>query len=115
MREALDGGIVLGGPNPYEAELARLMCARFPSLDLVRFCNSGTEANLNALCAARAITGRSHIMVFEGAYHGGMLSFAHGALADEHARSPACSAAYNDLETHARADRAPRATSSPRS
>jgi glutamate-1-semialdehyde 2,1-aminomutase len=51
------------------------MCARFPSVDLVRFCNSGTEANLNALMGARALTGRSHIMVLEHAYHGGMLSF----------------------------------------
>ena len=78
VRAALESGIVLGGPNPYEAELARLICARFPSCDLVRFCNSGTEANVNALCAARAITGRSQILVFDGAYHGGPLTFAHG-------------------------------------
>ena len=78
-RKALDDGIVLGAPNVYEAELAALMCERFPSLDLVRFCNSGTEANLNALSGARAVTGRSHILVFEHAYHGGMMSFANGA------------------------------------
>lgn len=78
VEQALKDGIVLGAPNRYEAEFARLMCARFPSLDLVRFCNSGTEANLNALSGARAATGRSHILVFESAYHGGMLSFAHG-------------------------------------
>jgi glutamate-1-semialdehyde 2,1-aminomutase len=78
VKEALAAGIVLGAPNPYEAALARLICARFPSCDLVRFCNSGTEANVNALCAARAITGRSQVLVFDGAYHGGPLTFAHG-------------------------------------
>ncbi|UEM25200.1 aspartate aminotransferase family protein (plasmid) [Skermanella mucosa] len=73
--EALDSGIVLGGPNRYEVELAGLICGRFPSVDLVRFCNSGTEANLMALMTARAATGRSRAMVFEGAYHGGVLTF----------------------------------------
>jgi glutamate-1-semialdehyde 2,1-aminomutase len=79
VREALSDGILLGAPNRYEAELARLMCDRFPSVELVRFCNSGTEANLNALMGARALTGRSHVMVFEHAYHGGMLSFGQSA------------------------------------
>jgi glutamate-1-semialdehyde 2,1-aminomutase len=105
VREALDGGIVLGGPNPYEAELARLICARFPSCDLVRFCNSGTEANVNALCAARAITGRSHVLVFDGAYHGGPLTFAHGG-SPMNLPFPSVIGAYNDLEaTLARIER----------
>jgi hypothetical protein len=47
-------GIVLGAPNRYEAALAEAVCSRFPSVDLVRFCNSGTEANLLALSLARA-------------------------------------------------------------
>jgi glutamate-1-semialdehyde 2,1-aminomutase len=97
VREALASGIVLGGPNPYEAELARLICARFPSCDLVRFCNSGTEANLNALCAARAITGQSHVLVFDGAYHGGPLTFAHGG-SPMNLPFPWVIGAYNDLE-----------------
>jgi glutamate-1-semialdehyde 2,1-aminomutase len=98
VREALASGIVLGGPNPYEAELARLICARFASCDLVRFCNSGTEANLNALCAARALTGRSHVLVFDGAYHGGPLTFAHGG-SPMNLPFPWVIAAYNDLDT----------------
>src|SRR6266566_5803169 len=49
IRSALDDGIVLGAPNRYETALARALCDRFASLDLVRFCNSGTEANLLAL------------------------------------------------------------------
>jgi len=97
VRQALADGIVLGAPNRYEAELARLMCARFPSLDMVRFCNSGTEANLNALSAARTATGRSHVMVFEGAYHGGMLSFAHGT-SPMNVPFPYVFGRYNDLE-----------------
>ena len=97
VEQALKDGIVLGAPNRYEAELAKLMCARFPSLDMVRFCNSGTEANLNALSAARAATGRSHVMVFEGAYHGGMLSFAHGN-SPMNIPFPYVFGRYNDLE-----------------
>ncbi|HEX5794932.1 MAG TPA: aminotransferase class III-fold pyridoxal phosphate-dependent enzyme [Geminicoccaceae bacterium] len=97
IKQALADGIVLGAPNRFEAELARLMCARFPSLDLVRFCNSGTEANLNALSGARAATGRSHVMVFEGAYHGGMLSFAHGS-SPMNVPFPYVFGRYNDLE-----------------
>jgi glutamate-1-semialdehyde 2,1-aminomutase len=97
VQDALAGGIVLGGPNPYEAELARLICARFASCDLVRFCNSGTEANVNALCAARAITGRSRVLVFDGAYHGGPLTFAHGG-SPMNLPVPWVIGAYNDLE-----------------
>jgi len=58
--------------------LAEAVCARFPSVDLVRFCNSGTEANLLALLLSRAVTGRNGVLVFAGAYHGGILLFAHG-------------------------------------
>jgi glutamate-1-semialdehyde 2,1-aminomutase len=78
IREALADGIVLGAPNRYETALAEAVCARFPSIELVRFCNSGTEANLLALSLSRAVTGRSRVLVFTGAYHGGILLFAHG-------------------------------------
>ena len=72
IRDALADGIVLGAPNRYEAFLAETVCARFPSIELVRFCNSGTEANLLALSLARAVTGRSGVLTFTGAYHGGI-------------------------------------------
>jgi len=78
IREALADGIVLGAPNRYETALAEAVCARFPAIDLVRFCNSGTEANLLALSLSRAVTGRSGVLVFAGAYHGGILLFTHG-------------------------------------
>jgi glutamate-1-semialdehyde 2,1-aminomutase len=72
---ALDGGINFGAHGPAEARFAAAICARFPGIDLVRFTNSGTEANLMAVSAARAITGRDKILVFAGGYHGGVFYF----------------------------------------
>jgi len=80
IRAALANGIVLGGPNRYEAELAALLKRRFPSLQKVRFCNSGTEANLFALQTARAVSKRNKVMVFGGAYHGGVFYFRSGGM-----------------------------------
>ena len=53
-----------------EIELAALLCDRVESFELIRFCNSGTEAVMGALKAARAFTGRSNVIKVEGAYHG---------------------------------------------
>ncbi len=75
VRDALSKGIVLGGPNLVEAEFARLMCERFHSVERIRFTNSGTESNMMAISAARAFTGREGVMVMNGGYHGGVLSF----------------------------------------
>jgi glutamate-1-semialdehyde 2,1-aminomutase len=75
IEEALSLGLNFGAHNAIEAQFAAALCARFPSLELVRFTNSGTEANLMALSAARAITGRSKILVFSGGYHGGVFYF----------------------------------------
>ena len=75
---ALDDGIVLGGPNLYEAKFGAAICARYPPIDLVRFCNSGTEANILALITAQSFTKRKKIMVFNEAYHGGVLVFRNG-------------------------------------
>jgi len=78
---ALDGGLNFGAHNALEARFAAAICARFPSIELVRFTNSGTEANLMAVSAARAITGRPKILVFAGGYHGGVFHFrGHGSL-----------------------------------
>ena len=75
LRRALDGGIVLGGHNAAEAMLAQAVVDRFPSIERVRFTNSGTEANLMALSTARAFTGRPKLMAMEGGYHGGVFYF----------------------------------------
>ena len=97
LKQVIDGGVTLGGPNVYEAELARLMCDRFPSVDLVRFCNSGTEANLFAMVTARMFTKRSHIMVFNGSYHGGVFYFGQHKP-PINAPFPWVIARYNDIE-----------------
>ncbi|HMB77848.1 MAG TPA: aminotransferase class III-fold pyridoxal phosphate-dependent enzyme, partial [Kiloniellaceae bacterium] len=66
VTEALDRGVNLGAHNSYEPRFAELVCARFPSIEMVRFTNSGTEANLMAITTARVATGREKILVFEG-------------------------------------------------
>lgn len=78
VRQALAGGINLGAPTRYERLLAEEVQRRFPAMELLRFCNSGTEANLLALATARAVTGKPAVLVFDGAYHGSMLYFSHG-------------------------------------
>ncbi len=78
MADALEEGLTLGGHNRFEARLAALVCERFPSIEQVRFTNSGTEASLMAVLTARAVTGRPRVMVFEGGYHGGAFYFAPG-------------------------------------
>ena len=80
VEEALADGLNFGAHTETEARFAAAVCARFPSIELVRFTNSGTEANLMAVSAARAITGRPKILVFAGGYHGGVFYFrGHGS------------------------------------
>ncbi|HEU0155226.1 MAG TPA: aspartate aminotransferase family protein [Stellaceae bacterium] len=80
IEAALAGGLNFGAQSEAEARFAAAVCARFPSIELVRFTNSGTEANLMAVSAARAITGRPKILVFGGGYHGGVFYFrGHGS------------------------------------
>jgi glutamate-1-semialdehyde 2,1-aminomutase len=109
VKEALDNGITLGGPTGREAELADLLTARFPCLDMVRFTNSGTEANLLALLTARAVTGREEVLAFEGSYHGSILSF--GAYGRElNAPFPWTLGTYNDVDGTAELIRAKKDT-----
>jgi len=97
---ALERGIDLSGHTVAEAELARVICDRFPSIALVRFTNSGTEANLMALAAATAFTGRRQILVFQGGYHGAVLSFTRGRSATNVPHDFRVST-YNDVDgTH---------------
>ena len=77
---ALDRGWNLGGHGVMEAKLSRVIADRFPSIDLLRFTNSGTEANLLAVATAIAVTGRNRVMVFEGGYHGGVMYFGGGGI-----------------------------------
>ncbi len=70
VRRQLDRGFGYNAPNEKQVDLARILCERIPSFDLVRFTNSGTEATLNTLRAARAFTGRTRFAKVEGGYHG---------------------------------------------
>ncbi len=95
--DALEGGLNFGAHTEIEARFAAAVCARFPSVELVRFTNSGTEANLMAVGAARAITGRPKILVFSGGYHGGVFYFrGHGSPLN--APFEFLLGRYNDLE-----------------
>lgn len=63
-------GLSFGAATEAEVEMAELMCSMVPSLEMVRMVNSGTEAVMSALRAARGYTGRDKIIKFEGCYHG---------------------------------------------
>jgi glutamate-1-semialdehyde 2,1-aminomutase len=98
IQKALNDGTVFGGPSRYETGLAQAIRARFPSIDLLRFTNSGTEANLMALSTVRALRPhRPRIMVFDGAYHGSVFNF-RGLGASFIAPFDWLVASYNDLE-----------------
>jgi glutamate-1-semialdehyde 2,1-aminomutase len=75
IQDALFQGWSFGGTNVYEKELAKAICARFaPTMEMVRFTNSGTEANMIAIAAAMAFTNRKKILVFRKGYHGSTIS-----------------------------------------
>ncbi|CAN5640204.1 glutamate-1-semialdehyde 2,1-aminomutase [soil metagenome] len=70
VREAAARGTSYGAPTPAEVELAEQVREFFPSMELLRFVNSGTEATMSAVRVARAHTGRDLLLKFEGCYHG---------------------------------------------
>ncbi|MGL5543819.1 MAG: glutamate-1-semialdehyde 2,1-aminomutase [Cetobacterium sp.] len=70
VREAIELGSSFGLPTKMEVELAELVCKCYPSMDMIRFTTSGTEATMAAIRVARAFTNRNKILKFEGCYHG---------------------------------------------
>jgi len=70
IRKALRGGTSFGALCPAEIRLAELITEAFPSIELIRMVNSGTEATMSAVRVARAYTKRDKIIKFEGGYHG---------------------------------------------
>ncbi len=84
LREASAQGTAFGATTALEVELARLISEALPSVEMVRFVNSGTEATMSAVRLARAYTGRTKVVKFEGCYHGhadGLLARAGSGLA----------------------------------
>jgi glutamate-1-semialdehyde 2,1-aminomutase len=70
IQRSAEDGISFGTPHAREAELARFLVDMIPCAGKVTFCNSGSEATLNAIRIARAVTGKAGIAKFEGGYHG---------------------------------------------
>ncbi len=84
VNKALENGSSFGAPTELETRLAKLICEAMPSIDTVRFVNSGTEATMSAIRLARAFTGRSKVVKFAGCYHGhsdGLLAKAGSGMA----------------------------------
>lgn len=112
VQQAVARGMSYGAPTEAETELAEAIAARVPSVEMVRMCNSGTEATMSAIRLARGFTGRDNLLKFAGCYHGhsdGLLVAAgSGALTLGVPNSPGVpqayarhtlTAPYNDLET----------------
>ena len=111
LRAAIKRGTSYGTPTKLETELANLIVDSFPSIEKIRFVNSGTEAAMSALRVARAYTKRNGILKFEGCYHGhsdamlvkggsGMATFGlpDSAGITNGASSDTIVAPYNDLD-----------------
>lgn len=96
VHDAVDRGWALGATHPDEVRLAEAITGRFPSIEQVRFTNSGTEANLMALALATHRTGRHRVLVFDGGYHGGVLTF--GAHRDVNVPHDWVVCGYNDVD-----------------
>jgi glutamate-1-semialdehyde 2,1-aminomutase len=70
LLKAIEYGTSFGAPTEIEVTMAKLICELVPSIEMVRMVNSGTEATMSAIRAARGFTGKEKIIKFEGCYHG---------------------------------------------
>lgn len=70
LLKAIEYGTSFGAPTEIEVKMAKLICELVPSIEMVRMVNSGTEATMSAIRAARGFTGKEKIIKFEGCYHG---------------------------------------------
>lgn len=110
VQSVVQQGLTFGAPTEAELEIAELICKLVPSIEQVRLVSSGTEAGMSAIRLARGYTGRSHIVKFEGCYHGhddallvkagsGALTFGHPSSAGVPAETVGHTIVldYNDL------------------
>ena len=101
VREAATRGLSFGIPNPFEVEMAELICDWVPSIEKVRMVNSGTEATMSCIRLARAFTGRDKIIKFDGCYHGHadalLVKAGSGALTHGQPSSEGVSQAFAEL------------------
>lgn len=101
VTNCLAGGMNFGAPTRHEVLLSGEVRKRFPAMELMRFCNSGTEANLLAVATARAATGKEAVLAFNGGYHGSLFYFSHGA-SPLNMPVPIVLSTFNDPEQSAR-------------
>ena len=103
VHNAAKDGVSFGIPNPYEVEMAKLVCEWVPSVEKVRMCNSGTEATMTCVRLARGFTGRDRIIKFDGCYHGHvdalLVAAGSGALTNGQPDSAGIPASYAGLTT----------------
>ena len=103
IQSAAKDGVSFGIPNPYEVEMAKLVCEWVPSVEKVRLCNSGTEATMSCVRLARGFTGRDRIVKFDGCYHGHvdalLVAAGSGALTNGKPDSAGIPASYAELTT----------------
>lgn len=110
--QACSRGLSFGCATEIEVEMAEFICGHIPSIEMVRMVNSGTEAVMSALRAARGFTGRNKVIKFAGCYHGHsdamLVSAGSGVMSsgvpDSAGVTPGCvqdtmTAVYNDLES----------------
>ncbi len=70
LKKAIESGTSFGTPTALEVEMAKLISELVPSVEMIRMVNSGTEATMSAIRAARGYTGKEKFIKFEGCYHG---------------------------------------------
>ncbi len=70
LQHVAESGTSFGAPTELETTLAKMLCSAIPSIEMIRFVNSGTEATMSALRLARAFSGRDKVIKFAGGYHG---------------------------------------------
>lgn len=110
VQSVVQNGLTFGAPTEAELKIAELICQLVPSIEQVRLVSSGTEAGMSVIRLARGYTGRSHIIKFEGCYHGhddallvkagsGALTFGHPSSAGVPAETVGHTIVldYNDL------------------
>ncbi len=112
LTASAEKGLSFGAPTEIEVQMARFLCDKVPSLEMVRLVSSGTEATMSAIRLARGFTGRDKVLKFEGCYHGHadslLVKAGSGALTLGVPSSPGVPASlaehtlvlpYNDLES----------------
>lgn len=99
IKEQLNKGTVLGGPTELEIELAEGILEAFPHGENVLYCATGTEANMIALRAVRAYTGKKTILRIEGSFHGTANDFMEGPGIPEEVLANSIKVPFNDIDS----------------